>query len=522
MFPEHWHRNIFLFGLISLAVGMLFGNALTSIPLIILITNWLLEKNFNTKWINIKSTKIFWLLISLYLLHIIGMAHTTNVSNGIHDLKTKLPFLLLPVILFSSKPLSLKEIKLLFGFFLTSVLVSSLYCYLVYTGATNKTIIDTRNASVFISHIRFSLFISFSVFCFIYLLINTHKLVLKICYFIATLWLVYFLNKLEMATGMVFLISVFIILLLAYAIKKLNKIFTYSLVLILICVSGLIFNAAKKSISMYEKIQNSVYNKPLTKTKSGNYYYHDTSIKASENGTLIGINISEYELKKEWNKKSNYKVNGHDKKGNLLYFTLLRYLASKGFTKDSVGISRLTNSDVSQIENGISNYRYGINSGLFAKWREVVWEYTKYKNGDNPSGHSIMMRLEFWKTACYIISEHVFFGVGTGDIQDSFNDMYIKSNSKLDLAWRLRCHNQYLAITVAFGVFGLLIFLTSIISPAILLKNKLHYLYWPFFLIALLSFITEDTLETQTGVTFFVFFQTLFIWMANYKTTETK
>ncbi len=111
------------------------------------------------------------------------------------------------------------------------------------------------------------------------------------------------------------------------------------------------------------------------------------------------------------------------------------------------------------------------------------------------------------------------FGVGTGDIQDSFNKMYIDTQSKLNPEWRLRCHNQYLAIAVAFGFFGLLIFIFYLVYPAITLRKKLHYLYWPFFLIVLLSFITEDTLETQSGVTFFVFFNTLFLWLASSKTT---
>ena len=124
------------------------------------------------------------------------------------------------------------------------------------------------------------------------------------------------------------------------------------------------------------------------------------------------------------------------------------------------------------------------------------------------------MGLEFWKTAIYIIQQHPVFGVGTGDIQDSFNEAYSETHTKLDKAWWLRCHNQYLAITVAFGVVGLLFFLYYLCYPAIILRKQLHPLYWAFFFIALLSFLTEDTLETQSGVTFFIFFQTLFLWLA--------
>jgi O-antigen ligase len=154
----------------------------------------------------------------------------------------------------------------------------------------------------------------------------------------------------------------------------------------------------------------------------------------------------------------------------------------------------------------------------------LIWEYTKYKRGENPSGHTLTMRLEFWKTGSYIVHHNPIIGVGTGDIQDAFNDMYNYTNSKLDLVWRLRCHNQYLAITVAFGFIGLIVFLFYLFYPAIILRKQLHYLYWPFFLIAVLSFITEDTLETQSGVTFFIFFQTLFLWLASHNSSlqETK
>lgn len=229
------------------------------------------------------------------------------------------------------------------------------------------------------------------------------------------------------------------------------------------------------------------------------------------------VNVSDIELSQQWPLRSRLSYLGKDRKGNNLRYTLLRYLASKKLTKDSVGLASLSLDDIKNVENGITNYKYHINSGLSAKWRELVWEYKKYKRKENPSGHTFTMRLEFWKTASYIIYEHPYFGVGTGDIQDSFNEMYIKTNSKLDPIWRLRCHNQYLAIGVAYGFVGLLLFAFYLLYPAIVLRKELHYLYWSFYLIALLSFITEDTLETQSGVTFFIFFQTLFLWLASFR-----
>jgi O-antigen ligase len=196
----------------------------------------------------------------------------------------------------------------------------------------------------------------------------------------------------------------------------------------------------------------------------------------------------------------------------------MRYLASKGLNKDSIGISKLNTDDVKNIERGNTNYKYDINSGLAYKWRELVWEYTSFKRNRNPSGHTLTMRLEFWKTATYIIKQNLLVGVGTGDVQDAFNQAYVETNSLLDMKWRLRSHNQYLAIGVAFGLIGLVVFIVYLMLPAFLLRDKLQYLYWPFLIIAMLSFITEDTLETQSGVSFFIFFQALFLWLASFQT----
>lgn len=517
MLSAAWHRHIFLFGLIGLAAGMLFGTVPTSIPQIILAANWLLEGNFTWKWQQLKSNKVFWILASLFFLHVIGMSYTDNIQRGLDDLRNKIPLLVLPLILFSTKPLSSKEFKWLFGFFFLSVIVSSVCCFLVYAGFTKKVIIDIRKASVFMSHIRFSLFIAFAIIGLLYYSVKEKHIAVKLACVTSTIWLLFFMYTLEMATGFISLVLVGSLLLILFSLKWLPKKVSLALVILITIAAGLVLNTALSSLNMYNQESGKQENVMLEKTKNGRYYLQDTVFGLAENGNLITININDYELEKEWNTRSAIRFDGTDKLGNGLRYTLLRYMASKGVTKDSVGIASLSLDDIKNIENGSSNYKYSLNSGLATKWRELVWEYIKYKRGENPSGHTLTMRLEFWKTASYIIYDHPIFGVGTGDIQDAFNNMYVETNSKLDPVWRLRCHNQYLAIGVAFGFVGLLLFIFYLLYPAFALRNQLHYLYWPFFLIAILSFVTEDTLETQSGVTFFIFFQTLFLWLASFK-----
>jgi O-antigen ligase len=121
------------------------------------------------------------------------------------------------------------------------------------------------------------------------------------------------------------------------------------------------------------------------------------------------------------------------------------------------------------------------------------------------------MRFEFWKTGWIIWKENFWLGVGTGDLQDSFNKKYEDLKSSLEKQWRYRAHNQFLSIAIAFGLFGLIYFISVIILSGITATKNKNFFYLIFLCVALLSMLTEDTLETQAGVTFFAFFNSLLL-----------
>ena len=512
MFSEVWHRRIFLFGIITMACGLLFGPVLISVPQVILGANWFLEKNYTHKIKSLYKNKFFWVLCSLFFVHLLGLIYTNDLASGMGDIKTKVPLLVLAIIFLSTKPLNKNELNLLLKFFFASVIISSFYCYLVLLGVTHKTIIDVRDASVFMSHIRFSLIISLTIISITYFLRLKINLAIGIP---AILWLVFFMLKFQMATGIVLLALVSVIILLFYAFKKLNIYLNLSIYLILILVLFFSFQKINSDLSMYNKYPSKTENILRKQTANQNPYLQDTLFNLAENGNLITINICDKELRKEWLNRSNLNFEENDKSLNNLRFTILRYMSSKGLSKDSAGLAKLSNQDIINIENGFSNYKYTLNSGLQHKWREIVWEYTKYKRHENPSGHTLSMRIEFWKTAIYAIKQNILFGVGTGDVQQSLNKAYTETNSKLSNEWRLRCHNQYFAFTLAFGLIGFIIFTFYILYPIFILRKELHPLFWPFILIILFSFFTEDTLENQAGLNFFAIFYTLFIWLAS-------
>jgi hypothetical protein len=243
----------------------------------------------------------------------------------------------------------------------------------------------------------------------------------------------------------------------------------------------------------------------------GCLYENDSLSNEMENGHYVWRYICQQELNDAWNKRSKLKYNGNNNKGQYLKYPLIRFLTSKGLHKDADGVNKLTDAEIRSIEDGAVNVNCQDQYSLKTRIYETIWEFDRYSRNGDPNAHSVMQRLEYWKASWLIIKEHWLFGVGTGDMNIAFARQYDKMNSPLAKQWRLRSHNQFLSITVGFGIFGLLWFLFVLVYPFTFKRVRKDFYYFVFFIIFLLSMTNEDTIESQAGLTFFVFFSTLFL-----------
>jgi hypothetical protein len=64
---------------------------------------------------------------------------------------------------------------------------------------------------------------------------------------------------------------------------------------------------------------------------------------------------------------------------------------------------------------------------------------------------------------------------------------------------------------------GLLWFLLSLVLPPLMLNKYSDFFYLSFFIIITLSMLTEDTLETQAGVTIYAFFSSFYLFLKKFK-----
>jgi len=137
-------------------------------------------------------------------------------------------------------------------------------------------------------------------------------------------------------------------------------------------------------------------------TASGGKYRHELNAE-TENGKYIYIYICDSEIENAWKKRSVMPYDGLDYNGQILKFTLFRYMTSKDLRKDKEGVEALTIKDIKNIENGIANYHYTQGIGVESRLMKIIFEYNNYVQTGDPSGHSVMQRVEYWKTASNII-----------------------------------------------------------------------------------------------------------------------
>lgn len=516
------HRKIYLGALALLACSIPVSTVGMSVSQIILIINWLWERDFQKKWNILRKNRAIQVFLSIYLIHLIGLTYTSWPEgfygpgyNAADDLRIKLPLLILPIIIGTSEGLSFKEIKTVIYLFSISLFISSLVSTAAFLGIIQRDISDIRKISFFISHIRFSLLINVAIFSFGYFLYREFQVLKfrsKLILIAGIFWFVSFLFVLKSFTG----IFVFAFLLLFSCTLLINRIqhfwikigIYFGIVLPVLILSIILLMNVIRLQTTRDPLDRTSLDKF---TANGRPYTQEPANLQVENGHWVGIYINKEELRKEWNQRSQVDFDGKDFRGNYLYQTLSRYLSAMDLRKDSAGVSKLSPEDIGMIEQGFANPVYKKKYSIYPRLYEIIWELDLYFRGGSPNGHSVSQRIEFNITGWKLFQKHPWAGVGTGDVSGSYKEQYQEMNTRLADQNQKRSHNQYLTFLIAFGAFGFLWILFSMFFPVFYQQKWKNYLFVSTFLMALLSMLTEDTLETQAGATFFTFFYILFL-----------
>lgn len=496
-FSSSIHYYITLTSVLLLAVGMPLNKIMMSVGAMLGVFNLLLERDFSTYYQNLKNNKAFLWLFAFFLLHVIGLIWTTDFEYAAKDIKIKLPLLGVPLALVA-RPIQKKHVQFALKLLIASLIVTSALNFLnYYHWIGNKVYSDIRGMSLFGSHIRYGILIALGVGSCLYLIKNKARY--NYLYFLAIIWFSIYTYYSQVISGALALIVIYTFYIFKWLFLK-KKVFSFAFLTTLLIFSVSLFNFLKPEKSVAIDIT-----KLPVKTAEGNIYTNDILNQSIENNQPIYISICEKELRREWNKISSINYDEKDSKGQFIRYTIIRYLTSKNYSKDAEGIHKLEPFDVENIEKGIASINE-LKQGIFARLYSVRFQLN---NNEDPNGHSLLQRFEYWKTAVKIIKKNWLIGVGTGDIQNAFDQQYEKDNSVLISSNRLRSHNMYLTVFVTFGVIGLVIFMGFIFYFFKQNFSSDRFFYFVALAVIVTTFLIEDTIETQLGVSIVSFFVAL-------------
>jgi len=512
LLPDHQHRNLTFIGLALVAVGLPLSVFLMSVGQFVLIGNWLLERDHLRRLRQFVTEPLSLVLSSVWLVHLAGVLWAPDTAAALADVRVKLPLVVLPLVLFTSRmpePFRLRQVLYLF---VLATVAGSLVGLVNYLGLSGQVIVEKRHLSVFISHIRFSMMVVLSM------LVLGHFLEQewqrwgageKVFVLLLLAWLFYFLVLLESATGYLVFVALLGLYLLRALLRARSMAVRGSAAVLLVgaLVAGLLHVNG-----IYQAHQLDfpfVFEELPQHTANGREYEHYPARHFKENGHRMWNMVCEPELDIAWPSRSVMHIDSSDLRGQRLRFTLMRYLTSLGLPKDSLGVMTLSANDVRNIELGFTNHRYTQRWGVSRRLAEFFWQWDNYTHTGDPNNSTLIQRIVYAQVGMDIVLQQPLTGVGTEGLVRAYAKAYAQDDRGLLPEFRLIAHNQFLATAICLGIPGLVLLLFALLFPMI--KVWPSFLYLGFLTVMLLSFLSDNTLGSQAGVTLYAFFNALLI-----------
>ena len=499
--------------LIVTALALPFSNFLMSQGAFLLALAWGLDRWYNgpifrgRSWKFWKSQPILWAIVGLFFWQLIGQLWTDDLVQGWRSLRIQLPLLAFPLMLITGRWEQHRGLELTQHTLAFSVIAACIGA--LWSGSSNPEAVEARDWSPFISHIRFSLMIAFILSWWLLRAFQTRHLKAWGIVIAITILGTAFIWKTASITGAILLplsaSGAFALSRLEHSIKahhhslsKAAQKWGLAIVFGGSCVAML------AGASLWPRYPDVTALKVATANGENYLHYPDRCMR--ENNHHVWTSIAWGELSEAWNERSSVSFEGDDRRGQELRMTLLRYLTSLNLTKDQAGVFALDKSDIDRIESGVPTILEVNHDGLMRRWDIVKFEVWNALDGGNPSGHSLMQRFLFLQNAFYVFQNQPVLGVGTGDVPTAIAASYSEHSSPLATQFRLRPHNQYITFLISGGPLSMLLWVTILV--ALIAVSRSAFSDYPFkvavlaCLIIAISCITEDTLETQAGVTF--------------------
>ncbi|TNF39892.1 MAG: O-antigen ligase family protein [Bacteroidetes bacterium] len=507
---ESAHQAVFFFSLGMIAVSLPLSRYFITIGEILLIANWLAEGNFREKFRQLGADRPAIAFIIVYFVSVIGLLWSHDPASGIaNDLLHKSPTLFLPLIFATTPAPERKKVRLILLLFIISVFIVSL------TGLYIREFLGDpffRSASPFIPGVYLGLMLVIAAAQLPLLAREvTGKGVWFYLSFVASGLFVFFLLYLRTLSA-IFSLAVIVVFLLVVFVRRVRSTFlriTIPAITIVIAVMALWpIPRIYRQVNAGNRVDFSTL--PAA-TENGTTYLHDTVSIIRENGYPVYIYLADSEIREAWNSRSSLDFDGSDLMGQELKPTIYRYMSSLGLRKDSAGMALLTDRDIREIERGTTNHLNVGRPGIYVRaYEEIMSLSIYYASGRREtSWGSLTKRIDLWRASLAAFRKHPMLGWGTGGVLKAMDYGMEQTGSTL-AGLNMKPHSQYLFLLLSHGLAGFI--LAVLLMVYFFSQKKAHrsFMFMLFLILFLVSFLGNNSLESQPGQDLFVFFSMLY------------
>ena len=500
------HHLIYFASLCLFVISLPSSRYMLTVSEILLISNWLAEADFTTKFNKLRSDRASMAFILIYIVNVIGLLWSEDLGLAFkNDLLHKSPTLFLPLIIATSAVPDRNKIRMLLLLFISSVLVVS---FIGFFSRVFQSNLFFREASPFIPGLYFGMMLIIAAFQLPLLAkqMTGNKKYLYLSLAISA-WLIFFLFYLRALSGVASFVAVLIYLTVILVARTNSTLLKISVPAILILLTGL---AIWPMVGIYKQTHAETATDFSTLeryTGQGTPYLHDTVNTIRENGNLVYIYIADDELRDAWNEKSDLDFDGNDLMNQELRATLYRYMSSRGLKKDRQGFAQLTDTDIRAIEKGTTNYLNVTRPGFYIRaYEEMMSLHVYYQSSRKvTSWGSLTKRIDVWRASWEAFKKHPVLGWGTGSILKAV-DYGIEKNGSTLSGLNMRPHNQFLYILLTLGLTGLIIIVALYVYFLVKIKAHESFMFILFLIVFLVNFTGNNSFESQPGQDLFVFF----------------
>ncbi|MDR1346763.1 MAG: O-antigen ligase family protein, partial [Bacteroidales bacterium] len=400
-----------------------------------------------------ENTIVLSVLLSLFVLHVVGLLWTANLQAGWLELYHKIAFLIIPLGVCIISPLKKNILRWLFYFYIAAIFVGTVVGITRYL---TQDFPDLRTLIPYASNIRFAVNICFAIAAMSVITYRKRQFKVTILLFPFIVWFVFYMIITQSITGICILCVLAGVSLMYLCFKNRNKISLIVSGILLLLLLGFTFWTTREAISYFNCQQ--IDNKPLkTHTINGNSYNAFTNDNFIENGHYVNQYVCMEELERAWSQRTGLRIDDLSKgtEGHFAYRDLLvRYLNSKRLTKDSAGIMVLSCQDIENVKAGFANVAYVEKFSLRPRLYKTFFEFERYWHEGYVKDGSLVKRIELCKNAATVIRDYPVAGVGTGDANDVMN-AYLSKKSNRNQFNTHDPHNYFFFIGVEFGMVGI-------------------------------------------------------------------